>query len=250
MATITIQFKGICCHIAPPTAFVPRRSVLPMVHDHVSYIEVFTNDVVETANPDFTFSTPYTRENGSYQFVQVNDAKIELLNITSSTFSVTKSYDQRIPKLRDVEPRFTAVKPSLLQPQIASGEVAAYFDITVGELSAGASQYFRTVFDPQRNWPVRHLGQWVQLDVEVSGSVPVLRVTSLADNTQRLLTLRDGADLITIGNQTLFDIQGIPGMSGHFVHFYDLSDTTLTAPLPAPKNSAGLGIGCSDTNWP
>ena len=221
-----------------------------MVNQHLSYIEVYTNDLDETANPQFTFSTPFTRENGSYQFVQVNDVKIELLNVTSSTFSVMPSYDQRIPKLRDVEPRFTAVKDTLLQTVIASGEVAAYFDITRGVLSSGASQYFRTVFQPLHTWPVRHLGQWVQLDVDVNGSAPVLRVTTLADGSTRDLVLKDGADLITIGNQTLLDIQGIPSLSGHFEHFYDLSAINLTPPVPAPKNSAGLGVGCSDTNWP
>jgi hypothetical protein len=250
MTAITIQFKGICCHIDPPSGSPKRRSVLPNVPQHIPYIEVYSNDIADADNPDFTISTPYTRYNSSYRRVEVIDVKIELLNITSSSFTVMPSYDQRIPKLRSVEPRFTAVKPTLLAPVIGPNEVAAFFDMTVGVLSSGPSEHFRTVFDPPHDWPVRHLGQWVQLDVEMSGNAPMLLVTGLGGGS-RTLVLKEGADLVTIGNQTLLDILGTPNVTGHFAHFYELSDTPLSNPdPPTPKEGQGLGIGCSDTNWP
>jgi len=253
MSTITIQFDGMCCHIKPPTASAinpERRCILPNVHDHIPYIEVYTTDVDTNANPDFQF-IKYTRENASYQRVEISDAKIELLNITSTAFETLTSFSQRVPRLTAVEPRFTAVKPNFLLPTVPSGEIAAYFDISTGILSSGPSEYFRTVFEPQNSWPVRHLGQWAQLDVEVSASAPVLRVTGLGPNgVVRNLQLKDGADLVTIGNQTLDDILGQPNMIGHFAHYYELADPPIPVPLPEPKKQQGLGVGCSNTQWP
>jgi len=253
MPTVTIRFDGICCHINPPGGSpitVKRRAVLPDIHNHVRYIEVYTNDIDSAANPDFTFTSQYPRFNDSFRHVPIGNVKIELLNITSTTFQVLPSFDQRIPRLRDVEPRFNAVKQALLKPTISASENVSYFDMNVGVLSSGPSEGFRTVFDPPRNWPVRHLGQWAQLDVEVSGTAPMLRVTDLQSGTVRQLVLKDGADLITIGNQTLLDIHGQAGASGHFVHYYDLADPRPANPVPEPKIGLGLGIGCSDSQWP
>jgi hypothetical protein len=253
MSTITVQFDGMCCHIAPPVGSPinpTRRSVFPNVHEHIMYIEVYTNDVDTAANPNFDF-TMYPRENSSYQRTEFRNAKIELLNVVTPPPTVTlPSFAQRVPKLTEVEPQFTAVLSDLLDPTIPSGAVAAYFDITTGVLSSGPSEHFRTVFVPPHLWPLRHLGQWVQLDVEVNGTVPVLRVTDLSDGTSRDLTLKDGADLVTIGNQTLLDILGKPMDTGHFIHYYDLSATPIIPPVAEPKMGQGLGVGCSNTQWP
>jgi len=253
MATITIQFDGMCCHIKPPAGSLinpERRCVLPNVHDHIPYIEVYTTDVDTAANPDFQF-IKYTRENASYQRVELRDVKIELLSITLQSFATTTSFNQRVPSLTAVEPRFTGVNPGFLQPTIPTGQAAAYFDIRAGVLSSGPSEYFRTVFEPPNSWPVRHLGQWAQLEVEVNGSAPVLRVTDLGPNgVVRDLQLKDGADLVTIGNQTLDDILGQPNMIGHFIHYYDFAASPILPPLPEPKKQQGLGVGCSNTQWP
>jgi len=255
MAAFTIQFDGICCHIKPPNgtpAGVERRSVLPDVHEHVTYIEMYTTDVDVASNPAFEFTAPYTRDNRSYQHTTVKDVKIELLNITSTKFMALPSFNERIPKLMDVEPRFTAVKPSLLQQTIASGQVAAYFDIQAGVLSSGPSEGFRTLFNPVRKWPKRHLGQWVELEVEVGGNAPMLSVKSLNGGGTRTLVLKEGADLVTIGNQPLRDIHGdrpLPN-SNHFPHYYDLAQHRPTGQLPVPKGTQGLGPGCGDTQWP
>jgi hypothetical protein len=253
MATITIQFDGICCHINPPNGSpinVQRRSVLPGVHDHITYIEMYANDVDPNANPQFSFDGPYTRFNNSYLRTRVNNVRIELLNISSTTFMELPSFAQRIPKLGKVaEPDFTNVKAHLVQTTIPSGRVAAYFDINFGFLSSGPSEDFRTVFEPPRNWPVRHLGQWAQLEIEVTGDIPTLHVTDLAQNTSSDLVLKPGADLITIGNQMLNDILGQPVGDGHFVHYYELADPE-PATKPIPRKAFGLGVGCSDTQWP
>lgn len=257
MATITIRFEGICCHIKPPVGSpitVERRSIVPDISahipTHVRYIEMFTNDVDTAANPAFSFTTPYTRYGTSYQYVPIENEKIELLNITSTTFETRATFGERIPMLSHVEPRFTGVKAALLQPTVAATEQVAYFDITKGILSSGLPEGLRTEFVPTNLWPVKHLGEWAQLDVEVSGSVPMLKVTNLQTGTDRMLVLKDGAGLITIGNQTDLDIVGIPSTSGHFAHFYDLADPRPANPVPLPKHGLGLGAGCSNTQWP
>lgn len=249
MTTITIHFEGICCHIEPPSGTTKRRSVLPHVHQHIPYIEVYTNDVDTAANPDFQF-LKYTRENASYQRVEINDEKIELMDVTSAAFNTLASFRQRVPSLQAVEPRFGDVKPDLLNAAIPSGKVAAYFDISVGDLSAGPPEHFRTVFEPPKHWPIRHLAQWGQLELEVSVSTPKLRVTNLGSGRVRELKLKDGADLITIGNQTLLDILGQSGATGHFVHYYDLAAVRPSNPVPEPKEGMGLAPGCSNTQWP
>jgi len=249
MATITIQFEGICCHIKPPAGSPQRRSVLPHVSQHIPYIEMYTNDVDTAANPDFTF-TMYTRENASYQRTDVNDVKVELMDVTSAAFTTLPSFGQRVPSLQAVEPRFGDVKANLLGATIPSSEVAAYFDMTGGTLSGGPAEHFRTVFDPEHAWPIRHLAQWVALEIDVSVTAPRLRVTDLASNTVRTLRLKDGADLVTIGNQTLLDILGQPGATGHFVHYYDLAAVRPINPVPDAKQGMGLAAGCSNTQWP
>jgi len=250
---VSILFDGICCHIEPPAGSPinpKRRSVLPNVPQHIRYIEVFTTDLDDASNPDFSFTQKYDRFGISYRHVPIDESKIELLNIVSASFTVLPSYDQRIPKLKAVEPRFTKIRAGLLKPTIAATEKVVYFDITAGVLSSGPAEGFRTVFQPPRNWPVRHLGQWVQLDVEVSGNAPKLRVTDLRPNGKvRELVLKDGADTITLGNHTDWDIHGIPSPVGHFVHYYDLADPRPSNP-PEPRPGQGLGTGCSDTNWP
>jgi hypothetical protein len=252
MSSITILFEGLCCHIEPPTGTIAvgRRTILPTAHDHITYIEVYPTDL-NAQNSGFSF-VPYSRDNINYRRAEVSNVKIELLNITSTVFTVLPSYTQRIPQLSKVEPSFTAVKASLLSATIPSSEVAAYFDITAGVLSSGPSESFRTEFDPEKNWTARHLGQWAQLDVEISGNAPTLRVTDLSSGATRDLVLKPGADLITIGNQMEDDILGIPpvtGMGGHFDMFYDLAAVPLTD-RPTPKIGMGLGTGCSDSNFP
>ena len=249
MATVTVHFEGMCCHIKPPAGPPQRRSVFPNVHDHISYIEVFTNDVDTAANPDFTF-IKYTRENASYQRVEVRDVKIELLNITSVSFEELASFGQRVPNLKAVHPQFGDVKATLLQEPIPSTAVASYFDITAGKLLAGPSEHFRTVFEPPKDWPVRHLAQWGQLELQVSDSAPRLRVTPLSNGPARTLVLKDGADLVTIGNQMLDDILGMPNEEGHFLHYYELAAVPPPPPLPDAKKELGLGAGCSNTQWP
>jgi hypothetical protein len=250
MATITIQFEGICCHIKHASLPVERRSLLPTVPQHIPYIEVYATDVDPNANPQFTF-IPYTRFNSSYQRIELSNARIELPDIASTSFQLLPSFDQRIPKLQAVEPRFTGLKQELLQTPVPSNSgVAAYFDFQFGVLSSGPSEDFRTVFQPPKVWPVRHLGQWGQLEVEINGTIPTLRVFDRATGNSQDLVLEDGADLITIGNQMLEDILGIPGSTGHFMHYYDLADPRPDPPLPEPEISAGLGIGCSNTNFP
>lgn len=252
MPTVTIMFEGICCHIQPPSGSPKRRAILPPVHHHIPYLEVYTTDIDAAANPDFTFVPAYTRFNVSYRHTRLDNVKVELLNITSppANYKELPSFAQRIPKLTAVEPRFTTVRPALLLPSIPSGQVAAYFDITAGILSSGPSEGFRTVFEPEHAWPVRHLGQWVQLDVEVSDNAPMLRVTPLAGGASRTLTLKEGTDTITIGNQTELDIHGLPSAVGHFEHYYDLAHPRPADPVPKPREGLGLGIGCVDTQWP
>ncbi|MFL6247255.1 MAG: hypothetical protein ACJ74H_14585 [Thermoanaerobaculia bacterium] len=253
MSTITVQFEGICCHIAPPLgspATAKRRAVLPDVHEHIPYLEVYANDVDVAANPDFSFSDKYPRGEAYYRRVELHDVKVELLDVTTTTFETLSSFFQRVPSLTAVEPRFTQMRSALLQPTVPAGQIAAYFDINVGVLSSGPPEHFRTVFEPPRNWPVRHLGQWVSLDLEVSVSAPRVRVTDLgAAGTVRVLVLKDGADLITIGNQTEDDLLGNPSTVGHFAHYYDLSPVALPN-APIPSKSQGLGVGCADTHWP
>jgi hypothetical protein len=254
MSTITIQFEGICCHIKSPAgsgATVERRAVLPNVHNHIPYLEVYTNDVDIDENTAFTFSAPYTRANASYRRVELHDVKVELLDITTTTFTTLSSFLQRIPSLQAVEPRFENLRPALVETVIPSGQIAAYFDINFGVLSSGPSEHFRTIFKPPpQDWPMRHLGQWVNLELEVSVNAPRVRVIDLAGGgPPRELLLKDGADLITIGNQTLLDILGQTNSISHFEHYYELSLVALPN-APMPKEGMGLGVGCTDTRWP
>jgi len=259
MSTVTILFEGLCCHVERPAAggfTAERRTILPITkppHPHIPYIEMFDADIKEAANSDFTFSKPYPRGNLICRYVKLNDVRIELLNITSTSPSeVLSSFRQRIPTLQGVEPNFAKINPALLNQTIGPGLVAAYFDMSAGILSSGPSESFRTEFVPPHHWPKKHLGQWAQLDVEISGTRPVLRVTDLAAPfKERVLTLEDGADVITIGNQVEGDIQGSPlGVGGHFETFYSLSASPLTNP-PKPKvTTMGLGVGCSNSTFP
>jgi len=255
MSALTIRFDGLCCHVTPVSGDrFKKRTIVPAVHDHISYIEFFADDFDPAKNPDFPAGTvtAYPRDLANYKRIEVSDVRLEVKNVTSDGNVIElDTYHQRIPKLTQVASEFRALKASLRADPPASGLAAIFFDMPGGILSAGPPERFKTEFIGAHAWPIRRLGEWAQLDVQIVGP-PIIEITSLADGTKKTLTLDDGADLITIGNQTEHDILGIqpePGEGGHFVAYYDLSETVLVDP-PRPSLNLGLGVGCTNTNYP
>lgn len=248
---LTIRFEGLCCHVGEGDA--PRRTILPDAsgHDHISYIEFFADDCTDSRNPSFPIEA-YTVDGFSYKRTPLINKKVALKTpIVTPDFTVMDSYKERIPQLQKVLPTFEALDSDLLAPQIPSGKVAAYFDMSKGTLSSGPSEGRKTKFEPEHAWPQGRVGEWVQLDVEIDGDLEI-ELTDLATNETRTLRLNPGTNLITIGNQTIDDILEAPGvpMPGHFPVYYTMAGTSLGANLPQPDIGMGLGIGCSNSNFP
>jgi len=263
MQTLTILFEGLCCHVAPADGAlggVSRRTILQDLTEHqpkhFCYIEFFKTDYDPTANQvwkDLVTPDSYDRFNYKYLNVKVQNVRIELMNpiVSEPPLRVLQSFDEMVPKLTKVDPTFTAIDSSYLQQKIASRLVGAYIDLTAGILSAGPTEQFRTFFTPEIDWPRRHLAQWAQLEVEIEGVAPILKITNLQDDTAKLLVLKPGTNAITIGNQTDDDIHGVPPTSpeGHFGKFYDLAVRADYKPTPKAED-LGLGVGCTNSSWP
>lgn len=257
MQNLTIAFDGLCCHIDPPTPSIPavRRTILPDAsgHDvpHISYIECFATNFDPASNPTWPY-VAYSRHHNQYVRIEVKNVEIKVANaVLSPALVIEDSFLETVPQLKLVCPSFTVPREDLLKPVMPSGAVAAFFDMDKGVLSAGPPESRPTKFTPQRKWPKRHLAEWGQLDLKIDDAPPTLVITGLdpTNNVPAALTFKTGTRLITIGNQTLRDILGLPPVQpGHFIMYYSLA--TAVAEKPVPEFGLGLGPGCSNSGWP
>jgi hypothetical protein len=257
MRVLTIRFDGLCCHIKPPNGrpAVARRTILieGSHHQHIPYVECYPGNLdTKTRNPNET-RFDYTRDYVDYSFIRVDNSRIALQNtILSTSFTVSPSFEQNIPKLSWVCPSFKDVKTEFLEPVIGPNKVAAFFDMSAGVLSSGPVEPNPTEFDPMNLWPRRRLGQWAQLDIEIDGAAPILVITDLATGKDRVVYFEDDTNLLTFGNQVMDDILGLPvtgSRDGHFEMYYDLAAHVAERPKPR-SGGLGLGTGCTNSGFP
>jgi hypothetical protein len=256
MRVLTIRFEGLCCHMKPPNGrpAVARRTIFIEAshHNHIPYVEFYPANLDGNKNPGETpFS--YARDYSNYAFIRVDNSRIALQNkILSAGLTVLPSFEQNIPQLTSVCPSFRDVKTEFLEPVIGPGKVAAFFDMVAGVLSSGPVEANPTEFDPLNQWPKRRLGQWAQLEVEIDGAAPVLVITDLATQQDRVVFFEEDTNLLTFGNQIMDDILGLPvtgSREGHFEMNYDLA--VSVAERPKAKNGGmGLGTGCINSGFP
>ncbi|HEX7152171.1 MAG TPA: hypothetical protein VF618_11850 [Thermoanaerobaculia bacterium] len=222
--------------------------------DHIAYIECVADDVDLAASQGVTPSPVYHRPGDAGEYVRftLDGDKVELVGVTAAPLTKLPSYDERIPKLKQVAPAFGPLAPQLLGDPSAMDPsfVAGVFDHPGGTLLAGLPEPFETGFRGETEWPTAKLASWVELLVEVPEQ-PRIRITPLAGGAPREIALKPGARLITIGNETENSILAIdendPG--SHFGVYYTLAAQPPVNP-PQIEVFHGMTGGCSNSNYP
>ena len=251
-----IRFDGLCCHAQHKNK---RRVLMPDASgsshgNHRVYLEFFADDF-QSADSGIKIERQYSREGVPYKRAEFRNVRIELLEVATTTFQTTASYEFRVPKLTEVSKDYGDVKKKFLtDPPDAT--VGGYFDIPGGILSAGVPERDFTEFVDSAGkptaWEKRKVPEWVQLDLELKDGSPKFVITNLTTKIPLKLTLKSGAAMVTVGNQTRNDILGLPTNPPpeHFHVYYHMLPEKEPKDQPKPRRGLGLGTGCTNTNWP
>lgn len=272
MSTLTIRFIGICCLIETRRngSGYGKRVVLPAdrrANDrsdglHIPYIEVEVVDEPQITGR-FADDRMYGRDLVSYRRFQLSGDRISIANAVQPDrpqLNVLSTYTERVPSLTKVTPGFPRrADADVLRERPDPARVAAYFDITNGDLHAGPPNIFATRFSMPTEWPTRRLAQWVELQLPIrAGQGPVIEVESFGRPLgTRSIRLSERTVRITIGNQLKGDIERNMGdvelrqedFREHWRLYHDLfSGVPETASLP--ERTAAVPNGCVASGYP
>jgi hypothetical protein len=270
MPTLRISIYGIACLVdarknASGQRIDPfeKRVLLPTdtIFDdsnppHVPFVEIAELDLFNQPGTIPGLSDRYTRNNIAYRRFELYGQRLYVENVdTTQGWSVSSSlYDYRIIKMKEVLPWLDDrprdecfdVDPS---PELISG----YFDISYGHLSIGNLDSMYTSFTKNTSWKRRRLAVASTLEIEVTGTLPMLRIEDVNQNqgTGTLVRLNSDTAGISIGNLPKDNLEGRE--RDNFTHdfwiFYKLARQEPVDP-PLPTRPGGLQISCSNTNWP
>ncbi|HEX6096578.1 MAG TPA: hypothetical protein VF432_09660 [Thermoanaerobaculia bacterium] len=270
MSILTVRFIGIYCVFAKPglkdggDGNGHKRVVLPADRrfgerrdgPHIPYIEL---EVFDAVNPQgrFIADRQYPRDGVAYRRFHLSDGdRISIDNIlpaNGTKLNVLSTFTERVPSLTAVSDQVPKdADPAVIGPDPDGTRVAAYFDITHGDLHAGPPNQFPTRFSLPTNWPTRRLAQWTELQIPIpDGQGPLIKVANKKLG-ERWIRLSERAAFITIGNQLKEDIERntfdpinprLEDFRDHWLLYYDLFPG-VPATASRPERSATVPDGC------
>lgn len=266
MSMLTLHFSGMCCFVdGRQNDRFAKRVVLPRdTHfaefkdaPHVPYVEVDADDLQQGANvrPTKTYARadgPLTRR---FHRFNLDGERVSVRNAArgNGMLVVVPTFDERVPRMTLVCPDcppnpseecFSSKPPSDL--------IAAYFDIRTGYLNAGVLEPGETAFDDGSQWPARRLARWAQLDLAIHGDRAEIVIEKFDGSAKRVIPLKRGAGVVTIGNGREEDIEETSTGSNrreHFDMYYDLG-ADLPSKRPRPTTPKSAIRGCAPAQWP
>jgi hypothetical protein len=258
MRDITVRFAGTCCFINDGTF---KRVVLPndVLENgdkrHLAYVEF--PDAHITAGQQY-LSTPYRHGlTGQiyYRRFDLVGHTIRVENSASTTPGTAGPYENHVPKMSAVHPGlYPQPRPEAFVTPPNPLLIAGAMNLNSGVLVAGILYEFVTVFENA------HLGETarVQTPEYVDLIVPINTddiTVSFDDGTQLVqVVVGPGADLVTVGNQPLADIEQTGSgddVAHHFRLYYNLGKPgTIMPNPPLPRRITDPVNSCTVTNWP
>lgn len=268
MSILTVRFIGIYCVFDLPrrnnrAEIGHKRVVLPIDKraserrdgPHIPYIEA---EVIDAPNPTGRFAAerPYNRDGVAYHRFHLSDGDSitigNALRPNGAAVNVLSTFTERVPSLAQVSEQVPEVDRNVIGAQPDRTRVAAYFDITHGDLHTGPPNLFPTLFSEPTQWPTRRLAQWIELQLPIpDGQGPRIDVSGERFG-DRSIQLSERAVYITIGNQLKDDIERntfdpirprLEDFRDHWLLYYDLF-TGVPNTASRPERSATLPDGC------
>lgn len=265
MAMLTLHFSGMCCFVdGRETDPFAKRVILPRdLHfakykdaPHVPYLEIDADDLPRGANvrPTKTYARSDGPSTRSFHRFNLDGERVWIRNAAQGNgLVVVPTFEERVPRMTLVcpdcppNPRadcFSATPPA--------GLIAAYFDIRSGYLNAGQLEPGETTFDEGSQWPPRRLARWGRLDLPIHGNRAEIVIEKIDGSATRLISLKQHASVVTIGNGREQDIDETSSGSNrreHFDMYYDLGDG-LPQRRPRPTTPKSAIRGCAPAQWP
>lgn len=228
MATMTVQFRGICCFIDRTNGeSFAKRVVLPggnghnhagAFEHHLSIIEYFADDLDTTYPLDPELKrVRFTRagDGGKYEYIEIPEPSvIELLGVAKLPEGFKESFnlDDLIVHLDDLSGK-KDLKETLLGPaaEVDSALVNGVIDLPDGMLTPGPPEPFVTEFDPEKVVkPFRQrVARWLEHIVKLDGQFAV-KLTALDKPKKEpvIIRFKPQTRLISIANEPIRLIVG------------------------------------------
>lgn len=265
MPNIKVQIRGICCFADESNGMITKRVLLPYddlnmkaMSSHIPFLEVAYSDVVRWtgAGPE----KKYTKFNGAVEYLRWNLSghcvEFEGVDVAAPPISTSDAFEKHVPEMKAICPTLLAYpRKECFDDDPPADVIAGCFEIQRGWLDAGPLEEIFTAFTPKMNWGPERTPMWVELRQPVKpGNVAItLRAFKTSHVDGARIELREGTEMITIGNLLEADISGPgsgAGRSEHFKLYYNLSDDDhkpQVMPVPAvPQVPSGA---CSPTKW-
>jgi hypothetical protein len=266
MSMLTIHFNGMCCFLDGREAdSFTKRVVLPRdMHfaeykddPHVPYLEIDADDLQRgaTVRPSKTYARGDGATARSFHRFTLDGERVWIRNVAHGNghLVVVPTFDERIPQMTLVCPDCPPnPRTECFLPNPPDDLIAAYFDIRSGYLNAGLLELGETAFDEGSQWPTRRLAKWACLDLAVHGDRAEIVIEKFDGTGARVIPLRRGAGVVTIGNGREQDIEETSTGSNrreHFEMYYDLG-AELPAKRPRPTTPKSAIRGCAPAQWP
>jgi hypothetical protein len=263
---IRLQFKGMSCFVdGRETDPFAKRVILPRDRHfkeykddpHVPYIEIEADDLQRGAKvrPSKTYASGQGLFARSFHRFDLDGERVSIRNAGQGNgrLVVVPTFDERVPRMTLVCPDCPPnPRPECFSPNPPPELVAAYFDIRSGYLNCGPLELAETAFDEGSQWPPRRLARWAQLDLSIHGDRAEIMLEKFDSSAVRIIPLKRGAGVVTIGNGREQDIEETSTGSNrrdHFDMYYDLG-SDLPAKRPRPTTAKTVIRGCAPLQWP
>ncbi|MEK6371419.1 MAG: hypothetical protein AABO58_01865 [Acidobacteriota bacterium] len=258
MRDITVRFAGTCCFINSGTfkrVVLPNDTLESGEKRHIAYVE-FPDEYIRSGHEFLT--EPYKHgDTGQvdYRRFDLVGHTITIENLSSSSPAALGSYTNHVPKMSAVHPGlYPQPRPECFvtppNPILISGAI----NLTSGILTAGQLYEFITVFENEELGETARVQtpQYVDLTVPIDSNDLTVKFDDGTHAVQ--VVVEPGADLITIGNQPLADIQQLGSgddVAHHFKLYYKLGKPGTVMPNPPlPRKLLDPVNSCTVTQWP
>lgn len=269
MPTIKVRVRGICCFVDRNNGKYAKRVVIPRdtieMHGmaHIPFIEFEENDVVSWSG--LAPEKSYTRRNGSVHYQRWNldghCVEFQSLDVDSPSLSTSDSFGKHVPKMKAICPQLRAYpRAECFEENPPADVIAGCLEISRGALDAGPLEEIFTAFTPKENWGPERTPQWVELALPVESGNIFLALNAFRNGDSKSaaedawIELREGTEVITVGNLLEADISGAGSLSGrseHFKIYYNLASEHLSSSmdLPVPAVAQIPTGACSPLSW-
>ena len=269
MPTIKVRVRGICCFVDRNNGAYAKRVVIPRDNlgmrgmSHIPFIEFEESDVVSWNGLEPAKS--YTRRNGSVHYQRWNldghCVEFQSLDLDSPLLKTSDSFGKHVPKMKAICPQLRAYpRAECFEDDPPADLIAGCLEISRGSLDAGPLEEIFTAFTPKQDWGPERTPQWVELTLPVKPGTIRLTLDAFRNGDPKSaaedawIELREGTEVITVGNLLEEDISGagsVNGRSEHFKIYYNLAseDTSMYDDLPVPAVAQIPTGACSPLSW-